>query len=250
MQTAPYGAWRSPITSDLIVAETIRLGGVSFDGEDIYWLEGRPTEAGRNVLVRCTADGISDVTPAPFNVRTRVHEYGGGAYLVERGTVYFVNFADQRIYRQTGTQPEPLTPESARRYADASLDRQRSRLICVCENYTQADQEPKNTLVTVDLETGTVQELVQGSDFYSSPRLSPDGGQMAWLSWNHPNMPWDSTELWLAQIEADGSLGGAQQDCWRRRRVYWRTPVVSRWSALFSKRSHRLVESLSTERGC
>ena len=212
MQPAPYGIWKSPITSDLIVAETIRLGGVSFDGADIYWLEGRPTEGGRNVLVRRTADGnTTDVTPAPFNVRTRVHEYGGGAYLVDRGTIYFSNFADQRIYRQTGAQPEPLTPESARRYADAILDRQRDRLICVCEDYTQAGQEPKNTLVTVDLETGAVQELVQGSDFYSSPRLSPDGSQLAWISWNHPNMPWDSTELWLAQIEADGSLNDAQR---------------------------------------
>ena len=209
---APYGTWKSPITSDLIVAETIRLGGVSFDGADIYWLEGRPTEGGRNVLVRRTADGnTTDVTPAPFNVRTRVHEYGGGAYLIDRGTIYFSNFADQRIYRQTGSQPEPLTPESARRYADAILDRQHNRLICVCEDYTQSVQEPKNTLVTVDLETGAVQEFVQGSDFYSSPRLSPDGSQLAWISWNHPNMPWDSTELWLAKIEADGSLSDAQR---------------------------------------
>ncbi|MGK7875578.1 MAG: prolyl oligopeptidase family serine peptidase [Xenococcaceae cyanobacterium] len=212
LQTAPLGSWKSPITSDLIVSGIIRLGGVILDGEDIYWLEGRPTEGGRNVLVRSTPDGkIADVVPAPFNVRTRVHEYGGGAFLVVDRTVYFSNFSDQRIYRQTpASEPQPLTKKSDRRYADAILDRQRNRLICVCEDHTKADREPENTLVSVDLDSGEVQVLVSGSDFYSSLRLNPDGSQLAWLSWNHPNMPWDSTELWVATISADGSIGEAE----------------------------------------
>ena len=207
--TASYGSWKSPITSDLIVAGTIGLGGVAFDGEDIYWLEGRPTEGGRNVLVRRTTDGrTKDITPPPFNVRTRVHEYGGGSYLIVDGTIYFSNFADQRIYKQTpDSQPQPLTPVSKRCYADAIIDSPRNRLICVCEDYTQTDREPENTLVTIDLDTGEVRVLVSGSDFYSSPRLCTNGTHLAWISWNHPNMPWDETQLWIATINADGTLG-------------------------------------------
>jgi dipeptidyl aminopeptidase/acylaminoacyl peptidase len=209
---APFGSWRSPITSDLIVSGTIGLGGVNFDGEDIYWLEGRPTEGGRTVLVRSTTDGtITDVTPTPFNVRTRVHEYGGGAYLIVNQTIYFSNFADQRLYKQTpNSKPQPLTQDSQRRYADAIVDRQRNRLICVCEDHGKIDREPENSLVSVDLETGEVERLVSGSDFYCSPRLSPDGSQLAFISWNHPNMPWDGTQLWVVKIEEDGSLDTAK----------------------------------------
>ncbi len=209
--TAAFGSWKSPITSDLIVAGTIGLGGVTFDGEDIYWLEGRPAEKGRNVLVRRTSDGtVTDITPQPFNVRTRVHEYGGGSFLIINATIYFVNFADQRIYKQTlNSQPQPLTPESQKRFADMILDKQRNQLICVCEDHSQTNREPENTLVSIDLHTGTVQTLVSGSDFYSSPRLSPDGTKLAWLTWNHPHMPWDSTQLWLATFFSDGSLDKA-----------------------------------------
>ncbi|MBE9167430.1 S9 family peptidase [Pleurocapsales cyanobacterium LEGE 06147] len=211
-QVAPFGSWRSPITSDLIVSKTIGLGGVAVDGDDIYWLEGRPVEKGRNVLVRRTQDGkVSDVTPTPFNVRTRVHEYGGGALAIADGIVYFSNYADSRIYQQTlGKEPQPLTAESQRRYTDFILDRQRNRLICVCEDYTKANQYPENSLIAIDLATGKIEVLVSGSDFYSSPRLSSDGKKLAWLSWNIPNMPWDSTYLWLAKVNADGSLQEAK----------------------------------------
>lgn len=210
-QTAPFGSWKSPITSDLIVSETIKLGGATLDGEDIYWLEGRPSEGGRYVLVRRTSDGkVADVTPAPFNVRTRVHEYGGAAFLIADRTIYFSNFADQRLYQQTpGSQPKPLTQEANRSYADYILDKARNRLIGVCEDQSNPDREPVNTLASVDLASGEVQVLVSGSDFYSSPRLSPDGSQLAWFSWNHPNMPWDSTWLWVASIQDDGSIGEA-----------------------------------------
>jgi dipeptidyl aminopeptidase/acylaminoacyl peptidase len=212
VQIAPYGSWKSPISADLIVAGTIGLGQIALDGGDVYWSEGRPFEAGRSAIVRRKPDGnIADVTPAPFNVRTRVHEYGGGAFTVQDGTIYFSNFADQRLYKQTpNSEPQPLTPVANRRYADTAIDRQRGRLICVCEDHTDGG-EPVNTVVSIDLhKSEDVQVLVSGSDFYSSPRLSPDSSQLAWLSWNHPNMPWDGTQLWVAQINADGSLGEAE----------------------------------------
>lgn len=214
-QTAPYGTWKSPITADLIVASSIRLGEIRLDGNDIYWNELRPQEGGRSVVVRRTPDGaIADVTPAPFNVRTRVHEYGGAAYTVHDGVVYFSNFADQRLYRQViGQDPQPITPEGAFRYADAVADSRHQRLICVREDHSTSEREAVNTIVAVDQNGdeagGTV--LVSGSDFYSSPRLSPDGSQLAWLSWNHPNMPWDGTELWVASVQPDGSLDMSRQ---------------------------------------
>ncbi len=207
-KTAPYGSWKSPITSDLIVAGTVGLGQVRLDGEAVYWIEQRPTEGGRNVIVRRTPDGtIADLTPAPCNARTRVHEYGGGAYAVRDGTLYFSNFADQRLYRRTGAaEPEPLTSEDGLRYADAIIDTQRSRLICVHEDHRLAGQEAINSLVGIDLASGEETVLVSGSDFYSNPRLNPDGTQLAWLSWNHPQMPWDGTELWVGTVRSDGSL--------------------------------------------
>lgn len=219
-QIAPYGSWKSPITADLIVAGTVGLGQIALDGDHVYWLEGRPSEAGRSVIVRHTQDGnITDVTPLPFNVRTRVHEYGGGAFTVQDGTIYFTNFADQRLYKieTAGTgelplqEPQPLTPEGVRRYADAVIDRQQNRLICVCEDYSDPTREPLNTIVSINLDNGEdIQILASGSDFYASPRLSPDNSQLAWISWNHPNMPWDGTQLMLAQIDQNGTLSKAE----------------------------------------
>lgn len=214
-KVAPYGSWKSPITSDLIVSETIGLGQIALDGEDIYWVEQRPAEGGRNVIVQRTPDGqTTDMTPAPFNARTRVHEYGGGAFAVADGTIYFSNFADQRLYRQApGSAPEPITPAMDLRYADGVIDRRRNRMICVREDHTASGREAVNTLVSINLEGDEQggQVLVAGNDFYSSPRLSPDGSRLAWLTWNHPNMPWDGTELWVGELNADGSLGRTQR---------------------------------------
>ncbi|MEL4894469.1 S9 family peptidase [Crocosphaera sp. Alani8] len=205
---APFGSWKSPITSDLIVAQSISLGGVVFDNNDIYWLEGRPQEKGRNVLVKYSPDGqITEITPQPFNVRTRVHEYGGGAFLVDNGVVYFVNYQDQRIYQQLpNEEAKPLTPENQCRYADFILDTNLNRLISVCEDHSNPDRECENKIVAIDINTGEITTLIEGDDFYSSPRLNPDGKQLAWISWNHPNMPWDGTKLWLANVETDGAL--------------------------------------------
>lgn len=210
--TAAYGSWKSPITADLIVAGTIGLGQIVLDGDDVYWLEGRPSEAGRSVIVRRTPDGkTADITPSPFNVRTRVHEYGGGAFTVKDGVVYFSNFADQRIYKEVGTGAQPLTSAGDRRYADMIVDSQRQRLICICEDHTDATREPVNTIVSINLNNGEdIQILASGSDFYASPRLSPDNSQLAWISWNHPNMPWDGTQLMLAQFDQNGALTDAR----------------------------------------
>ena len=214
LQVTPYGSWRSPITSQLVASGTTGLGQIVLDGEDIYWSEMRPTEGGRSVIVRRTPDGqISDMTPTPFNARTRVHEYGGGAFTVIDGTICFCNFADQQIYREEpGALPHPITSETGLRYADIVIDRRRSRIICVREDHTAAGFEPVNTLVSLKLEGGKGgQVLVSGNDFYSSPRLSPDGSRLAWLTWNHPNMPWDGTELWVGELRVDGSLGHLEQ---------------------------------------
>ncbi len=208
MQTAPYGSWKSPITSDLIVSESVPLGQPALDGDDIYWLEVRPAEKGRYVIVKRTPDGAAaDVNPPPFNARTRVHEYGGAGYVVADGVVYFSNFVDQRLYRQRpGSLPEALTPEKEWRYADAIVDRQRNRLICIREDHTGPSHEAENTLAAVSLETGESTVLASGNNFYSSPRLSPDGDRLAWLTWNHPNMPWDGTELWVAEFDSRGDI--------------------------------------------
>lgn len=207
-QVAPYGSWKSPITSDLIVKGSIGVGMTALEGEDVYWIEMRPAEAGRYVIVRRTPDGQTmDVTPKPFNARTRVHEYGGGDYVVKDGTVYFSNFEDQRLYKQPlNSQPSPLTPAVEMRYADPIVDSKRGRIICVREDHTGGG-EAVNTLVSINVEDGSdARVLVSGNDFYSSPRLSPDGKRLAWLTWNHPNMPWDGTELWIGELAEDGSL--------------------------------------------
>ncbi len=222
VKTAPYGTWKSPITSELIVARTVGLGEVVLDGEDIYWIESRPSEGGRNAIVHRSPDGeLVDVIRTPFNARTRVHEYGGGSFTVHEGVVYFSNFADQRLYRVESNPlleggmgiPHPITPETALRYADGVIDTERNRMLCVREDHRITMREPINTIVAVDL-AGDIdggEILVEGNDFYAAPRLSPDGKQLAWLTWNHPNMPWDGTELWVAEVQEEGALGEPQK---------------------------------------
>jgi dipeptidyl aminopeptidase/acylaminoacyl peptidase len=217
----PYGTWPSPITAQTVAAHGLRLSHVSVDGSDVYWVEGRPGEEGRNVLVRRSTDGrVADVTPPGFNVRTRVHEYGGGSCLVSHGVAYVSNFVDQRLYKidlsksrgtPTASQPVPLTPPGNWFYADAAFDAARKRLIAVREDHSDAN--PINTLVSLPVDgpphAGDVS--ASGHDFYSTPRLSPDGARLAWLSWWHPQMPWDGTELWVADVTESGTLFGAER---------------------------------------
>jgi dipeptidyl aminopeptidase/acylaminoacyl peptidase len=211
-QTAPYGSWKSPITADLIVGGDVSLSQVRQAGDAVYWLEGRPAENGRHVLVRWTAEtGAVDVTPPGFNVRSRVHEYGGGAYAVVNGDVYFTHFDDQRLYRQApGAGPQPITADGQVRHADIVPDG-RGRLICVREDH-RGPGEPVNSLVSLDMAGGDEgRTLAAGNDFYSSPAVSPDGRRLAWLAWNHPDMPWTGTELWLGDLVQAGGLSGARR---------------------------------------
>ncbi|MEZ4752531.1 MAG: hypothetical protein R3B54_18430 [Bdellovibrionota bacterium] len=213
-QQAKYGSWKSPITAEAIVAESIGLGGIAVDGERLFWLEGRPQEGGRLVIVEHSATGENvDRLPAPFNARTRVHEYGGGAYFAKNDQLYFSNFSDQRLYvLKNGQSPVALTPEGPYRYADGILDSTRNRILCVREDHSESDQEAVNSIVAIDLgkeNAGT--PLVSGSDFFACPRLDAKGERLCWLQWNHPNMPWDGTELWVAKVSADGSLTDKQK---------------------------------------
>src|SRR5712692_25391 len=222
IKTAPYGSWKSPITSDLIVKESIGLSQVKLDGDDIYWIEMRPSEGGRQVIVRLSTGGTpADVTPREFNARTRVHEYGGGEYAVHDGVVYFSNFADQQLYRQgPNSIVESITekggqdvraPSALLRYADAVVDAKRNRLICVREDHREKDREAVNALVAIPLGGAEAQILVSGSNFYSSPQVCADGSRLAWLQWSHPNMPWDGCELWMGEIGADGAIANAKR---------------------------------------
>ena len=210
---APYGTWRSPIDGDAVARDDMwRYSLLTASGGAVYWSEARPLEGGRLVVVRKDhgAEPI-DVTPEGFNVRTRVHEYGGGAFAVHGSTVFFSNFADQRVYRQDGVgiEPRAITPESdapaGARYADGRVTHDGGLLICVRER--AAEPEHVNELVAVPADgSGEPAVIASGHDFFGAPRLSPDGGRLAWLSWDHPRMPWDGTELWVADLHADGTL--------------------------------------------
>jgi dipeptidyl aminopeptidase/acylaminoacyl peptidase len=184
----------------------------STDGA-IYWLESRPTEGGRYVVVRRTPDGeTSDAIPPSFNARTRVHEYGGGSYLVQGTTVFFSNFDDQRVYRHDiDGAPRPITPEpaapAALRYADGRLAPDGRTIVCVRESHKDGDVV--NELVAFPADgSASPSVLASGHDFYSFPRVSPDGRTLAWTSWDHPRMPWDGTELWVAELSPEGALDG------------------------------------------
>ncbi len=205
----PHGSWPSPIRIEDLLGDSVRLGEPWIDGDEIYWIEGRQAESGRSVLVRRAADGTTeDLTPAPFDVRSRVHEYGGGSYTVAGGTVVYSNRADGRLYRLDPgvAEPQPITPEGDYRYADLRFDRGRRRFLAVREDHT-GEGQPVAAIVEVPLDGERAPRvLVEGPDFLAAPRLSPDGTQLAWLEWDHPDMPWDSTRLRIAPVRSDGYL--------------------------------------------
>ncbi|MEA2024999.1 MAG: prolyl oligopeptidase family serine peptidase [Actinomycetota bacterium] len=201
--TAPFGSWESPIGAADTVAGIVRFSDIQYDDGNLFWLEGRPSEGGRSVLVRRMPDGtIEDVLPATANVRTMVHEYGGGAYLASDRAITYSEFADQRLYGVEGEAVIPITPEPPRpmalRYGDAIRGADGS-LICVRETHPE-EGEAANELVSVDPD-GLATVIASGSDFYSSPRISMDGTKLAWIEWSHPNMPWDGTRLVVADLE-------------------------------------------------
>ncbi len=211
---APYGSWRSTIAPEALVTGFVRLAEVRWDGADLLWLEGRPEDGGRATLVRLRPGGSpEDVSPPGVNVRTRVHEYGGGAYLAAGDLLVVADFATGRLLQvapdRTAT---PLTPEGPWRYADMALDAGRGRIVAVREDHG-GPGECVNTIVAIPVDgsaaadPAAVRVLVAGSDFFSSPRVSPDGDRLAWIRWDHPNLPWDGTECVVADLDADGVPG-------------------------------------------
>lgn len=206
----PFGSWPSSIHIEDLIADTVRLSDPWVDGDEIYWIEGRPAEAGRSVLVRRSPDGTtSDLTPPPWDVRTRVHEYGGGAYTVAGGTVLFSHRLDGRLYRLDpgADTPVAVTPEGPFRYADLRFDAARRRFLAVREDHSGPGQ-PVAAIVDVPLDGDRDPRVLHsGPDFLAAPRLAPDGGTLAWLEWDHPDMPWDATRLRVAAVLEDGSLG-------------------------------------------
>ena len=232
----PFGAWSTPVTSEVVVAAAVRLGEVRMDGADVVWAEARPTEGGRTQLVRRGADGgLVELLPEGRNARTAVHEYGGAAWWVRDGVVWFTDWADQRLYRlEPGGDPVPLTPEPARprgdRYADGEPGPDGSRIVCVRERHhgDHATDVVNEVVLLAAHAPGEPQVLVSGPDFVATPRLSPDGGTLAWLQWNHPAMPWDAAELVvrdLATGEETVVAGGPQESVTEPR---WR-PDGSLW---------------------
>lgn len=219
--TAPYGAWPSPISAADVAGAGVRLGFPAVLGAHVWWQESRPESAGRTVIVHRTPDGTStDVFDAPWSARTRVHEYGGRSYVpVPRGDDYaivFANLDDQRLYLvEPGAAPVPLTPEpetpAAVRYAELTHNAAHDEIWCVVERHGEGDLTRELAAVPLDgsavEDPAAVRSLVGGARFYSSPRLSPDGGQLAWVTWDHPRMPWDGTRLRIAPVDADGGVG-------------------------------------------
>jgi dipeptidyl aminopeptidase/acylaminoacyl peptidase len=206
---APYGSWTSPVGAKRVATSGVGLSDLQWDSGKLYWLENRPDEGGRGVIVESTTSGETrDITPKGYNVRSTVHEYGGGAYKVVDGTLYFSNYQDQRLYRQpVGANPMPMTSDATDiRFSDACLDLERNRLLCIREDH-RGSGEATNALVAIDLEAGGEGNiLIEGSDFISSARLSPDGKKLAWITWDHPNMPWDVTDLHLADVTPSGQI--------------------------------------------
>jgi dipeptidyl aminopeptidase/acylaminoacyl peptidase len=215
-RTAPPGTWTSPITPALVARASRRFGTVQAAHGAVYWSEGRPEEGGRQVIVRTNGgrEGARDVLPAPYSARSRVHEYGGGEFLaVDGGEVFFVNDRDQQIHRIGARGAiERITNEPRMRFADMALDATRGQLIAVAEIHdaNDAHAQPGNALVSITLRDGAIRTLAEREDFYASPRLSPDGGMLAFISWNLPDMPWDSAALQVAKINGDGSLSKPQ----------------------------------------
>jgi dipeptidyl aminopeptidase/acylaminoacyl peptidase len=209
-----YGGWPSPLSPARIAAGSVRLIQPCIAGDYIYWVESRPQENGRCVLVRRRPGANSqDLTPLPYSVRSRVHEYGGGAFVVSSDSFFFVNDGDQQIQRMSlaGGATRQVTALDNCRFADLLADEKRERLVCVCEDHSRGSGQALNCLVSVALRDGTLSRLASGYDFYSSPAMHPSGRQLAWLCWNHPHMPWDACELWLAELNSTGDVQNPRQ---------------------------------------
>ncbi len=208
---APYGSWNSPVSLEMVGHGTINLVSIALDGPDTYWAEVRPAEKGRTVIVKRGRDGgLQDITPEGFSVGSAVNEYGTRSFTVSNGVVFFSNYHDQRVYRQRpGEPPFPITPEGSFRYGSKVYSERLGRIICIRENHSAPDEDhPTSELVALDVEDGGEPlVLLADTDFHGSPSISPDGKLLAWLNWDHPNMPWDGTELLIADLDDRGLIG-------------------------------------------
>lgn len=216
---AAYGSWSSAITAQLMCSSSIGLSQARlFDG-DIYWLESRPQEQGRSVIVRQAVSDLrngegtvaTEVISAEFNCRTRVHEYGGASYIPTDDGVFFVNQEDQQIYRVFDGDVTQISHQPDTRFADFCYCKERKMLVAIAEQHNRDHREPLNTLVSIDQDNGEIHTLHSGLDFYASPSFSPDSNRLCWISWMHPNMPWDATVLWTAEVSDNTALIGAKQ---------------------------------------
>ena len=209
---APCGTWKSRFSTADVARGAKKFSDIRGDASQVYWIEMRPEENGRCVIMRYDQQaGVRECLPQPFSARTRAYEYGGGAYTVASGEIYFSHDLDQRIYHTNNlVRPFPVSEANLFRYADLVIDEERRRLIGVGEDYSRLDVVHSLVAIGVD-ESRDVITLAQGKDFYASPRLSLDGGQLAWIAWDHPHMPWDTTELWVADINHDGTLDNARR---------------------------------------
>ena len=217
-QSLPFGSWPSDIHIEDVISGATRMGGLTLAGERLWWAESRPSDQGRQALcsralLAPQSEPSQTVLGAPWNLRNRVHEYGGGALTANHSTVWFCHDADGAIYEYTPSHDAPSSPQKLHglegcRYADLTLFPQANVLLAVCEDHRdESRHEPQNYLVAIALlgnHRGTRRVLAEGHDFYSNPCPSPDGRQLAWLSWDHPNMPWDGTALWCAHWNPDG----------------------------------------------
>lgn len=209
-----YGHWRSPINSEQLGQQQNSPYDFVRCGDTLLWIQSLAKENGRLSVFTLPDENSNmlELSPAPLNARSTVHEYGGAACLLTSQTLYLSNFSDQRLYaldwKQTPPEAQAITAPGPYRYADAIWDEQRQRIICVMEDHSGTSVI--NRLVAIEPCTGRIDTLVEGADFYAGPRLGPDGQSLCWLSWNHPYMPWDSTQLWLASLEPSGQLSDAQ----------------------------------------
>ncbi|KAL7002783.1 hypothetical protein U1Q18_003940 [Sarracenia purpurea var. burkii] len=242
--TAPFGSWNSPITADLVSGSEKRLEGFSLDSQNrLFWLESRPSESGRAVLVReAEKPGAepTDITPKGFSVRSSAQEYGGGAFGLTGNTLIFSNFEDQRLYKQflssEDSTPVPVTPDYGGpvvRYADGVFDFRFKRYVSVREDHRGNHVHPTTEIVSISIGGENIQEpivLVSGNDFYAFPRMDPKGERLAWIEWSHPNMHWDKAELWVGYISKDGDvynricIAGADPSCVE-------SPTEPKWSS-------------------